>query len=231
MAAVRAWYPTLSADGQCRANPRDAGDLGLLSDARRLARARPRLPAGRGPSRHLARRPSLRRPVAPELRRRPVGRRPRDPAERHGLPGRRRHAPRLSRARLGALLHPGRAVGARRLRPEPALRLPRLPAPEGDRTARAGSDARVGARGPRRRSQAPGRRVPDELPRGPHGGRAAVPRADGRRVRAALRARGRGRVRAPDRVRERREPDADPVPRALPRNGRARERSAPAAGA
>ena len=84
------------------------------------AGARPRLPAGRGPSRHVARRPALRRPVAPELRRRPVGRRPRGPAERHGLPDRRRDAPRLSRARLGALLHPGRALGARRLRPEPA---------------------------------------------------------------------------------------------------------------
>ncbi len=150
IAAVRSWQPTL-VRRRCRPNAsRPCGSPRTTSRCSACAPALGRgFPARGGSSGYLARPAVERRPVAPELRRRPVG-----VGRVVRLNGRSFRIvgvmPRDFRtSRLGALLQAGGVLGAGRVRPEPGLRVPKLPAPEGHRPTGAGRDGRAGERGPR----------------------------------------------------------------------------------
>ncbi len=209
---------------------RDAGQLDLLRDARRRARARERVHGSRGPSGPVACPAVERRPVAAPLRGGPRGRRPHRPDERRVVPDRRRNAALVRAARVREVLQAGGAVGPARLRHLARQRVSKLPAPEDARPDQSGCDRRGGASGAQHHPWATRSDLSNRLPGGRRRGRAPAGRDCRPRAARPLCAPRRRRPGAAHRVRERRQSAPGQGDAPVARDGRperARRRARP----
>ena len=153
----------------------------------------------------MARPPSERRLVAAALRGGPRCRRAHRADERRVVPDCRGDAGVVRAAGVGAILPAGGAVGSARLRRLAQLRVSELPAPEGARPDRRGSERDAGPSGAQHDPRAACCLLSVRLPARRHGSRATAGRDCRPGTARPLRATRRSRTGAAHRVRERRE--------------------------